>query len=241
MDRLVLIDCDGLLYKNIEDLDEYKDRIDETISAIINKVNATHYKCFLEVRGNQTFRKVMYNDYKAKRPSRDYHNREEIREYLMECYDPYISAGVESDDSIISTYKYVSEEHPFTDCYVAGNDKDYLTHPIKYIDLYHGRWLLTENISKEDAKYNFVYQMLRGDVSDNVPGLKGIGDAKAKTLLKDLPVNNFSYKRLLLSLYKKQYKSYLRAKKEIEVSYNLLRIRNNVRFCKSFNEVVFED
>ena len=201
---------------------------------------ATHYKCFLEAKGNQTFRKVLAQSYKAKRKPSKLPNINEIKEYIMEVYDPYISCGVESDDSIISTWKYLKEDYPFTDVFIAGNDKDYLTYPINYIDLYHGRYLNKEKISKADADYNFVFQMLRGDAVDCVDGLKGVGDGKAKKLLKGLPENNISYMRLLLSLYKKQFKSYLRAKKEIEHNYNLLRLRSDVRHSKSFVEVVYD-
>ena len=37
MERVVLIDADSLLYKGIEDLGEYKDRIDTIISDIQEK------------------------------------------------------------------------------------------------------------------------------------------------------------------------------------------------------------
>lgn len=239
MERVVLIDCDSLLYKGIEDLDEYKDRIDEIISEVVVSCEATHYKCFIEVKGNQTFRKVLANTYKSKRKPSKLPNINEIKEYIMEVYDPYISCGVESDDSIISTWSYLRQEYPFTDVFIAGNDKDYLTYPIQYIDLYHGRYLNREKLSKSEADYNFIFQMLRGDSVDCVDGLKGVGDGKAKKLLENIPHNYFSYAKLLISLYKKQYKSYLRAKKEIENNYNLLRLRSDVRHPKEFTEVVY--
>lgn len=239
MERLVLIDMDGFLYKNIEDLDEYKDRVDNLFDSVIEATSATHYKCFIESKGNQTFRKVLNKSYKSNRKKKDYHNREEIRDYIINNYDPFISVGVESDDSIISTRKYVKDNYPLTEVWIAANDKDYLTHPINYIDTYHGRWLMKEKISKEDAMYNFFYQMIKGDSSDNVPGVKGLGDKKTKFLLENTSGNYFGYKRLLLFLYKQQYKRYTKAKEEIMISYIMLKIRDDVRASNSFVPTFF--
>jgi len=239
MGTVVLIDCDTLKYKNIEDLDEYKDRIDTIISEIIHKTNATHYKCFLETRGNQTFRKIKDASYKARRKRKELHNMREIQDYIMEAYDPFISAGVESDDSIISTWRCLKDNYPLTEVYIAGNDKDYLTYPIKYIDLYHGRYLQQENISQEDADYNFMFQMLSGDSADNISGVKGIGKVKAKKILDSCNGNKFSYIRTLLNLYRKQCKNNKLAERKLRLSYFMLRLKENVRCCKTFNDVVF--
>ena len=62
MERVILVDADSLLYKNLESLDEYKDRIDEIISQIVSDTKATHYRVFLESPRNYTFRKIIYPD-----------------------------------------------------------------------------------------------------------------------------------------------------------------------------------
>lgn len=240
MEKVVLIDCDGLLYKDMEDLDEYKDRIDKIISDVILSCGASHYKCFIEMKGNQTFRKVLSKTYKAKRKLKKLHNMNEIRDYIIECYDPFISCGVESDDSITSTWKYLEEEYPLTEVFIAGNDKDYLTYPINYIDLYYGRYLARETISEADANYNFAYQMIRGDVSDCVEGIKGIGDKGAKKHLDKTNGTYLGYTKLILSLYKDYYKSYKKAKEKIKETYMMLRLKTDVKVAKDFIEVEYE-
>ena len=258
MKKIVLIDCDSLLYKNIEDLDQYKDRIDEILAQIIESVGATHYKCFIEIENNVTFRKVEFKEYKAQRVHKPLHNKNEIRDYIIECYNPYISIGVETDDSIISTWKHLNdkyendlfdyemgeaEERPeYIEIYIAANDKDYLTYPINYIDLYHGRWLQQETISESDALYNSAFQLLMGDTSDNVKCLKGVGKVKAKKMLDELNVDSkISYAKLLIREYKKQYKSSRKAKNIIMDNIKLLRLKDNVRPCKWLEKVEFGD
>lgn len=240
MEKVVLIDCDSLLYKNIEDLGEYQDRIDDILSTIIDKSNASHYKCFLEDFGNYTFRKILNPNYKLNRKDKPLPvNYKEIKQYIMGNYNPYLSKGIETDDSVISTWKYIKNEFPLTDVIISANDKDYLTYPIKYLDLYYGRFCEESEVSKQDAIYNFMVQMLAGDTADGVKCLKGIGKGKAKKLLNNVskPSKN-AYVRLLINEYKKQYKSKYQDK--IRFNFNMLWLRSNCRPCKTFDEVEFE-
>ena len=241
MERVALIDCDSLLYKNIEDLDEYKERIDSIINDVVNLIDATHYRCFLEIKGNLTFRKAEFRDYKAHRKRVELHNMNEIREYIVNTYDAYVSIGVESDDSIISTWRHLQEEYPLTEVFVVASDKDYMTYPVNYIDLYHKRYLDVSSISQEEANYNFVNQMLMGDSADNVKSLKGIGKKSAEKLLVNVKDHWISYAKLLLPLYKKQFKSSRLSKNTIVDNYKKLRLKDNLRPCKKFTEVVYEE
>lgn len=239
MKKVILIDCDALLFKGYEDLEKYKDRIDEIISEVVDKSQATHYRCFIEDFNNQTFRKILYKGYKSKRKSKDeIVNYAEIKEYIMLSYNPYISKGVETDDSIISTWSWLNQEMPLCNVEIAANDKDYLTFPVNYLDLYHGRYLQQQSISHDDARYNLFFQMLRGDTVDSISGLKGIGEAKAKKIADNTRNSNTSYMRKLCELYKKQYGN--RAGKHIRENYMLLKLRDDINPCKEFEEVQFE-
>jgi hypothetical protein len=40
------------------------------------------------------------------------------------------------------------------------------------------------SVTEEQAMYNFYHQMLTGDTTDNIPGLPGIGPAKAHKALR---------------------------------------------------------
>jgi hypothetical protein len=68
-------------------------------------------------------------------------------------------------------------------------------------------------ISQEEAQWCLAFQMLRGDPGDNIPGLAGIGEAKARQFFEDSPelppmrvvYNVYKSKGLLGDLYNEQY------------------------------------
>ena len=234
MDRITLIDCDSLLYKGIEDLEEYKDRIDDILSTIIHDTNSTHYKAFLESKGNNTFRKIVNRLYKANRVSKELPiNFVEIKDYIIETYNPFLSVGVETDDSIVSTLKYIQQVYPLTDIVIAANDKDYLTFPITHYDLYHGRMGDIKVVSKDEAEYNFYKQLLMGDSVDNVKGIKGIGPKGASKVLDNSSNHFLSVCREYKNAYKGKWKD------QIRLNYLMLKLRDDARPCKDFEKVEF--
>jgi DNA polymerase-1 len=234
MDKIVLIDFDSILYKNIESLDEYCDRVDEIISQVVVDTKSSHYRVFLESKGNTTFRKILNPSYKANRVNKELPlNFKEIKEYIIQTYNPYLSVGVETDDSIISTIKYLQSEYPLSEVVIAVNDKDYHTFPVTSYDLYHARFGEIKNITKEQANFNFHKQLLMGDASDNVKGVKGIGDKGASKVLENS-------KFLLLSVareYKKVYKG--KWKEVLKVNHLMLKLREDCKPCKEFDKVEF--
>lgn len=234
MDKIVLLDFDSMLYKNIENLDEYCDRIDTLISQVVVDTQATHYRVFLESKGNTTFRKILNHSYKANRVNKELPlNFAEIKDYIIATYNPYLSVGVETDDSIISTLKYLKNEYPLSEVIIAVNDKDYHTYPVTSFDLYHARFGEIKVISKAQADFNFHKQLLMGDASDNVKGVKGVGDKGASKVLNDS-------KYYLLSVareYKKVYKG--KWKEVLKVNYLMLKLREDCKPCKSFDKVEF--
>lgn len=235
MDRLILLDADGLLFKGIEDLDAYKDRVDEIISNAVNETDATHYKVFIEHKDNYTFRKILYPSYKSNRKKGELPiNYLEIKDYIINEYYAHVAIGVETDDAIISTLKYVNDNFPLTEVILAVNDKDYKTFPCVIYDLYYGRIGEITEVDLKQSQYNFWHQMLSGDSSDGVKGIVGLGSKGAEKLLKDSKNYFITTYRAYLSKYKNKV-----GRREFEKSYNLLKLRDDVRYCKKFEEVKF--
>jgi 5'-3' exonuclease len=232
-DRIVLIDADTLCYLRIEDLDEYKTKVDEIISKIIIDSNSKSYRVFLEAIGNQTFRKVSFNSYKINRANKELPiNYFEIKKYITSEWKPFLSMGVESDDSIISTWRYIKEEMPFTDVLLAVQDKDFKTYPVNIFDTYKSRYGATYSISEEESKYNFALQMIMGDSSDGVSGIKGVGEKGAIKILDTYKGKNLN--RCVYKAYLNKY-GYKVGRQEIIKNTFLLRLRDDVRPCKVFH------
>ena len=236
MEKIVLIDADSLLYKNIESLDEYCDRIDDIISQIVSDTKATHYRVFLESPRNYTFRKILYPDYKSNRVNKELPaNFKEIKQYIIETYNPYLSIGVETDDSVVATHRYLKENFPLTDVILAVNDKDYKTFPVTIYDLYHGRFGDVSKVSEQEANINFWIQMLMGDASDGVKAIPNVGVVKAKKMLE------FTYNPFI-TVYRQYYSVYGRKSREIFFkTYTLLKLRTDVKHsCRNFDSAIFQ-
>ncbi len=236
MEKICLIDADSFLFKGIEDILAYQDRIDDMISQIVQDTKSTHYRVFLESPGNYTFRKILFSDYKANRANKELPvNYLEIKNYIIETYNPLLSIGVETDDTIISTCKYLKDNYPLTDVIIAANDKDYQTFPITYYDTYYNRFGETKTISQEEANFNFWLQMAMGDGADGVKAIPNIGKVKATKLLKDS-------KNLFMSVYRQYHLVYGRKSREYFMkAYTLLKLKDDSKPCKSFDKAVFND
>jgi 5'-3' exonuclease len=77
--------------------------------------------------------------------------------------------------------------------------------------------------------------MIQGDASDGVSSIKGIGKKGAEQLLK----TSKNYFITTYRMYKTRYGRHSR--KHFEKSYNLLKLRDDLKPCKKFNLVEFKE
>jgi 5'-3' exonuclease len=230
--KIVLIDSDSLAYIGGDDESIVLDKVDEVITNIINGVGATHYVVFTEGLNNNSFRKKIVQSYKSGRVGRPlpdfYHT---IKQYLASDWNGYGIQGYETDDVIISSWRKLTNEYPFSEVIIATMDKDYKTYPITMFDTYFKRFGEVYNITENEANYNFYLQMLQGDSSDSVSGAKGVGIKKGSELL-DSSTNYFitvcrEYRRIYGSRWMKFF-----IKNRVQ-----LRLLDNLRVEFSLNEV----
>lgn len=233
--RAILIDADSFLYWNIEDLDEYKDKVDQHIAKILLDSNSTHYRLFVEPFNNTTHRKLFVSNYKANRSNREKpKNYVEIKEYLLECYNPVSVMGLESDDLLISWYFEFKREFPFSDIMIAGMDKDLKTFPIKMFDTYYRRFGEIQEVSDDEADYNFHTQLITGDSVDNIKGMNGKGKKYAETLLKDSKNRFIAVCREYARMYKSKWQ------KKFITEYVQLKLIDNIRVKIELDIAEFE-
>ena len=128
--------------------------------------------------GHTNFRKEIYPAYKANRkgkrkpvcynPVKDWVKKNyKFEEWVDLEADDVLGIIATSGDQIIKGEKVVVSE-----------DKDLKTIPTL---LWRSGELL--DITKEEADYNHLFQTLKGDTTDGYPGLRGVGEVKAKTIL----------------------------------------------------------
>jgi DNA polymerase I len=148
-------------------------RADELIYRILNTTSSAEYRVFIS--GTDNFRKILDPNYKANRIQERPRHLDSVRDFLLREWNAEVSAGCEADDRIgIAATK---------DSIIASIDKD-----LKQIPGRHYNFVKDEfaEVSEWKAVYNFYYQMLVGDRSDNVRGVEGIGDVRARRILSGL-------------------------------------------------------
>ena len=157
--------------------------LDRSIGRVLADISF-HYKrpavACVFVTGDVNFRTKIAPDYKSSRKgTRKPVHLKACKQQLLDAWDGVEVEGYEADDLIcIESYARSHE-----DCVVASLDKDLLQIPgmnYNWAKKIHG------NVSVSEGRVSFWRQVLTGDKTDDIPGLKGVGPVKARTALLDL-------------------------------------------------------
>lgn len=146
--------------------------------------------------GRKTFRNEMYPEYKAHRPEAPEELREQIPEIqsMIEAMGLpfYYKEGYEADDVIGTLAEIWKDEY---DVRIVSGDKDLfqlVDDKVRVLALIKGvteiRDLDREGVKELKGVYPeqvIDYLAITGDSSDNIPGVKGIGDKGAVKLLEE--------------------------------------------------------
>ncbi len=94
---------------------------------------------------------------------------------------------------------------------IATIDKDLNNTPGTHYNLNTGNLY---EVSEEEAMHNFYMQTLVGDTADNIPGIRGIGPAKASKALAGC-TTPAEYEDVILSIYSDHYEDAVAALTEV--------------------------
>ena len=133
----------------------------------------------------KTFRYWVSSEYKLNRKDRaPAIHYQGLNDALRSCeftdsitYEDYLEA-----DDLITMRAYYLLQNGEEVC-IVSTDKD--LKQIPRTEFYDWKKHVGEKIDPFTAAYNLVTQVLTGDSTDNIKGIKGIGPATAKKLLKD--------------------------------------------------------
>lgn len=159
---------------------------------LIKEQQPTHIAAAFDLHG-KTFRHKMYDLYKANRKPMD----EELRQQVEPLKEIIRAMGIkivclegyEGDDILGTLAKRFDEE-----CIIVTGDRDsfQLVSPttkifwtkrgVRDIEVYDEQRLLQDGFT---VPQYIDYKALRGDTSDNIPGIAGVGEKTAKQLLEE--------------------------------------------------------
>lgn len=174
------------------------------IELILDRIGGKSENTELHFTSGRNFRYPLLEDTFPDEPKRWYKaNRgkrkpppvglREVKEGLKKHFNSWYHTNIEADDYVVMRKKQLEEN-----CILCVVDKDIYKNTPDYgqphWNYYEAPWLKNPikmrwvNMSEEEARYNQYLQAIIGDKSDNIPGLVGIGPAKAAKFI-DIDMN----------------------------------------------------
>ncbi len=207
--RLILLDTHAIIHRAYHALPEFMNSKGEPTGAIYGLATML-FKIITELKPDyivacydlpkKTFRHVAYDNYKSGRAKTDDALVAQLirsREFFTALSIPmYECEGFEADDLLGTVAEHLKDNHKDIDIIIASGDMDTLQlvddDKVRVYTLKKGindTILYNEDKVKErfgfEPKYLPDYKGLRGDPSDNIIGIKGIGEKTATTLISE--------------------------------------------------------
>lgn len=174
----LLIDSDILIYRvSCTCEEEFVQiaywRLEDYLKDIQESTNCNEYTLYLT--GSSNFRRALDPTYKANRPDERPKHWQACRDYFIKKHNAVVVEGAEADDAL--GWNQTAET------IICSIDKDLMMIPGRHYNFVHKEF---KTVTEESAQQMFYQQLLIGDRSDNVFGIRGIGPKKAEAALGEL-------------------------------------------------------
>jgi len=208
MKRLILIDANALIHRSFHALPPLATKKGELVNAVYG-FTAIILKVIKELKPDYiatafdlpkpTFRHLEFEDYKATRPKtpEELTSQFPLVKKIVKAFNIPIfeKEGYEADDIIGTIAEKVSKEKENLEVIIVTGDLDTLQLVNKKIKVYTLKKGITDTVIYDEQavkqRYGFGpkqlvdYKGLKGDPSDNIPGVAGIGDKTATKLIRE--------------------------------------------------------
>lgn len=248
--KIALIDSNALIHRAFHALPELSKKDGTltnavygyllTLLSVIEKLKPDYIVATFDLKA-PTFRHKKYKEYKAKRvkaPDELYMQIPLVKELLKAFNIPiYEMKGYEADD-VIGTLVKDKKLDDGLKKYIVTGDLDALQLVDADTFVYTLRRGITDTVIYDEktvegryglkANQMIDYKALRGDPSDNIPGVKGVGEKTAVDLLKKYKTLEGVYENLEKIESKSVAEKLKNGKQDAFMSYDLARIRTDV-------------
>jgi len=182
-----LIDGDICAYRTAAASEETDEticllRLDRMIREILHVTGSDTYEIFLS--GEDNFRYKIFPEYKANRKDTVKPKwLQACREYLATEWKARFAHGCEADDLMgIEQLRYgPAQMSAYQPTIICSIDKDLLMIPGQHYNFVKNEWY---EVTYFEGLKRFYEQLLKGDRSDGIPGVAGIGEKKAARMLE---------------------------------------------------------
>ena len=261
--RLILIDSNAIIHRAYHALPPLTTKKGELVNAVygfvsvllnvLNRFKPDYIAATFDLK-EPTFRHKEFKDYKATRvkaPDDLYEQIPRVKEIVSAFNIPILEKeGYEADDLIATFARRTEKLHPDVEVVVVTGDLDTLQLVNNKVKVFALRKGMSDSVlyGKKEIfeRYGLTpeqmvdYKGLRGDPSDNLPGVRGVGEKTATELLKKYKTIEGAYKNL------SEIKEGLRKKLEKDklqafFSKKLARLVENVPIKFGLDEARAED
>lgn len=183
------------------DYEDYEHYAFGNLNSVIDSILEGRSEYILFLTGSGNFREEVATilPYKGNRdPTHKPKYYKSLREYMFTKHNAVEVNGMEADDAM-AMEQWKNRDKSTV---IATIDKD--------LDMVPG-WHYNINsketywVDLDSANYFFFWQMLVGDSTDNIPGIKGKGKARATKLLEPHKGNIDAMRDIVVNLYREQY------------------------------------
>lgn len=261
-EKIVLIDGNALIHRAFHALPSLTTIQGEQVNAVYG-FTSTLLKVLKDIKpkyilaafdlGKPTFRHKLFKEYKANRvkaPQDLYDQIPRIKEIVQAFNIPiFEKEGFEADDVIGTISKKIENEKNVKSVIVTG-DMDTLQLIDSNTEVYTLKRGITETMiyKEEQVKSRFGitpdklidFKALRGDPSDNIPGVKGIGEKTASTLIQKYSTLENIYKNLD-EVPEKVREKLKQSKKIAFLSRKLSEIKKDIPLKFSLEDAIVSD
>src|SRR4030042_5523434 len=217
--KLVLIDSNALIHRAYHALPPLTTKKGELVNAVygftsvllnvLNRFKPDFIVATFDLK-EPTFRHKEFKDYKATRvkaPDDLYEQIPRVKEIFEAFNIPVVEKeGYEADDLIATFARKTEKLHPDVEVIVVTGDLDTLQLVGERIKVFALRKGMSDSVLYDKKaifeRYGLKpeqiidYKGLRGDPSDNLPGVRGVGEKTATELLKKYKTVEEIFKKL---------------------------------------------
>ena len=182
--KLAIIDADCFLFyagyhyrDSLNMLGELgaKDRVDNMLTRLLDNLQVTHYIGFFGMHGSENFRHrfATIKPYKGQRDSPAWQEffKPKIKNHYADKWGFYGVKDIEADDAVTIAFHQLKNDY---DIVMIGEDKD--ANQLGEFIQWNPRTKKLIKHKQENGRKFFWGQCLTGDSTDNIPGVRGIGE-----------------------------------------------------------------
>ena len=201
------------------DLELLKGKLTEMTLKTLNTVEKYFdiVSCYIFIKGNSNFRKELYPEYKANRPSTNPLIKE-LYKYAIEMHQAIPADNCEAEDMVYRVSKEINHEG-----LILFVDHDLLEIPSRFMNYKTG---IFSKVSEKEATYNLYKKLCLSEPGDNVKTSPGIGEKYfQKNFHIDMTIEE--YEEALFKAYLKAWKNDVeKATEQLTLAKKLLMLRD---------------